>query len=219
MRYRRVITLGLSLVCFFSAGSSYGQSQSQSQPRPFELTPYGAFSIGGEFSDTDLDITASLDDSESFGLLFNIRAEANTQWEILYSKQNTSATFKGAQSPTQDIDIDAHYLQAGGTYLGDGKAARPYLAATIGATHFDVSTPGFNSDSFFSFSIGTGLQVRPHDRLGLRLEARVFGTFVQSDSKLFCLSNPGNMMAGCAITVSGEVLWQAQAMAGLVFRF
>ena len=208
-------TIALAMNCFVALE----QASAQSQPGPFELTPYGAFSIGGEFSDVELDTTASLVDSESFGILLDIRAEGNTQWEILYSKQDTLAMFSAPQTAAQDIDVDVHYLQAGGTYLGDGKNARPFLAATIGATHFSVNTSGFSSDTFFSFSIGTGLQIRPHDRLGFRLEARLFGTFVQSDSNLFCLSNPGNLVAGCAITVNGEVLWQTQAMAGLVFRF
>ena len=115
--------------------------------------------------------------------------------------------------------MNVHYLQAGGTYQGDGDTFRPYLAATIGATHFDVKTAGFDSDTFFSFSLGPGLQFRPNERLGLRLEVRAFGTLVRSDSALFCVSNPGGGSAGCAITVAGEVLWQIQTMAGVVFRF
>ena len=67
--------------------------------------------------------------------------------------------------------------------------------------------------------IGTGLQIRPNDRLGLRLEARAFGTLIKSGSSLFCVSDPAGGNAGCAITVTGEVLWQIQTMAGIVFRF
>ena len=112
-----------------------------------------------------------------------------------------------------------HYVQGGGTYQGDGELVRPYLAATIGVAHFDVATDGYDSETFFSFSIGGGLQFWPNNRLGVRLEGRAFGTLVRSDSDLFCVSDPGNGTAGCAISVSGEVLWQFQAMAGVVFRF
>lgn len=214
----RVELLKIIALTFVSVASGE-QVIAQTKAGDFELTPFGAFSIGGEFSDVDVETTANLEDSGSIGLIFDIRAEANTQWEFLYSMQDTSAMFSGTQVSAQDVDVDVHYLQAGGTYLGDGRVARPYLAATIGATHFDVNTPGFQDDTFFSFSIGTGLQIRPNERLGIRLEARLFGSLVQSDSDLFCVSNPGNGVAGCAIVVSGDVLWQTQAIAGMVFRF
>jgi len=187
------------------------------EPGNIEITPYGAYSFGGSFSDAEQGVSADLDDSESFGLIINFRQSAITQWEVLYSKQATSADLSGVQ--VGDIDVDAHYLQGGGTYQGDGEKVRPYLAATIGATHFDVRSGGYESDTFFSFSLGPGLQIWPNERLGLRLEARVFGTLVQSGSGIFCLSDPGNAGTGCAITVNGEILWQTQAMAGIVFRF
>jgi opacity protein-like surface antigen len=183
----------------------------------FEMTPYAAYSFGGKFSDAGEATTASLQDSESVGLLLNLRNDANTQWEVLYSRQATSATLRGAQ--TGELDIDVHYLQVGGTYQGEGGRVRPYLAATIGATHFDVRSGGYDSDTFFSFSLGPGLQIRPSERLGLRLEARAFGSLVRSGSDIFCLSDPASMTSACAITVSGEVLWQTQVMAGIVFRF
>jgi hypothetical protein len=188
-------------------------------PGQFEITPYGAFSLGGTFNDADGNISASLDDSESFGLLLNFREASNTQWEVLYSRQSTLASIDESQGGNIDVDLDIHYLQGGGTYQGGGDKVRPYLAATIGVAHIDVKSGGYDSDSFFSFSLGPGLQIFPNERFGIRLEARVFGTLVRSGSDLFCISDPGNSMAGCAIIVNGEVMWQTQLMAGLVFRF
>ena len=194
-------------------------TNAQSDVKHFELTPYGAYSIGGTFTDVDTDVEAELQDSGSFGLLFDIRHSGNTQWEILYSQQSTDADITGRTTGDESVDMTVHYLQAGGTYQGEGEVARPYLAATIGAAHYDIKTAGFDSDTFFSFSIGPGLQIRPNDRLGIRLEARLFGTLLRSDSDLFCVSDPANEIASCAIAVSGDVLWQVQAMAGVVFRF
>ena len=208
----RIVTICLAVLLSSTAGA-------QSDPGQFEITPYGAYSFGGTFNDSESDVSVSLKDSGSFGLILDFRDSANTQWEILYSLQNTDASVSGIATVTEDLDIDVHYLQAGGTYQGDGDKVRPYLAATVGAAHFDVKSDGFSSDTFFSFSLGPGLQIRPNDRLGLRLEARVFGTLVKSGSDLFCVSDPAGGTAGCAITITGEVLWQFQAMAGLVFRF
>jgi hypothetical protein len=77
--------------------------------------------------------------------------------------------------------------------------------------------PGLNSETFWSFSIGAGLQIRPSDRLGIRLEARAWGTLIESDTTLFCLS--GVQGASCGIRMDGRVLWQLETIAGIVVRF
>jgi len=191
----------------------------QTAPGNIELTPYGAYSLGGTFNDIESDASAALQDSGNFGLLLNVRQAANTQWEIIYSQQNTDTEITGLPTANEVHETTVHYLQGGGTYQGAGETVRPYLAATVGLAHFDVTTDGYDSETYFAFSIGTGLQFWPNNRLGVRLEARAFGSLVRSDSDLFCISDPGNDTAGCAITVTGEVLWQFQALAGIVFRF
>ncbi len=188
---------------------------SQNDPGTIELTPYGAYSFGGTFKDEDTATEAELQDSGSFGLIFDYQQKDNTQIEVIYSLQRTDADVSGTTIP----NVNMHYLQIGGTYLFDQGKVLPFMSATLGGTHIDVDTEGFGSDTFFSFSIGGGLQIAPSSRLGLRLEARAFGTMLRSGSTIFCLSDPGNGTAGCAITVSGDILWQFQTMAGIVFRF
>ena len=85
---------------------------------------------------------------------------------------------------------------------------RPYLAATLGAARITPRLSGLGDDSFWSFSIGTGLQIRPTARFGIRLEARAWGTLIDSDTRLFCRS--GVQVAGCAIRLDGRVLWQIE---------
>lgn len=181
----------------------------------FEITPYGAYSFGGTFTDIESSTEVKLQDSAAFGLLLNFRQTPDTQWEILYSLQNTEAREQGV--PIADVDV--HYLQGGGTYQFDSGRVRPFMSATIGGTHIDAESDGLGSDTFFGFSIGGGLQIAPTSRIGLRLEARAFGTLVRSGSSIFCVSDPGGGTAGCAINVAGQVLWQLQTMAGVVFRF
>jgi opacity protein-like surface antigen len=183
----------------------------------FELTPFGAYRFGGEFDVTGTDSTLGLADSPSYGLLMNFRQHANTQWEILYSRQQTDASAIGAPVNSSALDVDIHTLQGGGTYQGDGDTVRPYLAATLGGTHMKTSSEGAQSDTFFSFSLGVGLQIRPNDRLGLRLEARSYGILTDSKTDLFCATGPDQNI--CAIRIDGTVLWQLETMVGIVFRF
>lgn len=191
----------------------------QSEPGRVELTPYGAYSHSGTFSDTESEKSGRLKDSGNFGLLLDIREDSNTQWEIIYSQQSTEVDVTDPSIGNTVLDMNVHYLLGGGTVQGDGDKVRPYLTFTVGAAYYDVKTDGYDSDTFFAMSIGTGLQIRPNDRLGLRLEARLFGTFVSSDSSLFCVSDPGGGSAGCAISVAADVLWQLQTIVGVVFRF
>jgi hypothetical protein len=147
----------------------------------------------------------------------NLRAEPHTQYELIYSHQQTD--FDSSDLPAPDINtgVNVDYLQLGGIVMGDGNIARPYLVATVGATRFDPDDAAFNSDIFFSFSIGGGMKMWPKERFGLRLEGRFYGTVLDSDSYIFCKSDSDG--AACLIQTSSEVLWQWEMMAGAVFRF
>lgn len=182
-----------------------------------EITPYGGYRFGGTFEDETASRSIELDDRGSVGLIVDLRESANTQWEVLYSRQDTAADTAGLPGLDPATDVDVHYLQLGGTYQGDGERARPYLALTLGGTHFEPRTAGLDGDTFWSFSVGAGLQLLPAERLGVRLEARAFGTLVESDSSLFCTSGPEG--GTCAIAVDGRMLWQLEVFAGLAFRF
>ena len=189
----------------------------QTETSRFELTPFAGITFGGEFEDMTSDNSLALDDNASFGLILDIRESANTQWEILYSRQATQADTTGLLIGDTSLDLDVHYIHGGGTYLGDGDRARPFLAATIGATHFEPGLADFDSETFFSFSIAAGLHLRPNDRLGIRLEARAYGTLLESDTELFCQTGPNENI--CVIVSEGTLLWQFQTLAGFVFRF
>ena len=208
--FKRIYIVGIFLSC---SVSTFAQEQSFS----FEITPFGGYRYGGEFKETDRNFSIDLDDGESFGLILNARHSHNTQWEILYSRQETSANTTGLGLSDPKLDITIEYLQAGGTYLWDGDTVRPFLAATLGVSQVDITTPGYDSDSFFSFSLGLGFQVAPTNRLGLRLEARGYGTLLDSSSDLFCEFGPSNNI--CVVRIDGTIMWQVEALAGIVFRF
>ena len=184
-----------------------------------ELTPFAGYRFGGTFDVVDSDASYELTDSPSYGLILDIRQKKNqsTQLEILYSRQETDALFSAALPDDPDIDVELQFLQIGGTYQGSGDKFRPYLAATIGGTHIATNGEGKSSDTFWSGSIGGGLQIAPNSRVGIRLEARFYGTLISSNSALFCGSGPE--AAGCALSIDGKILSQFETMVGVVFRF
>jgi opacity protein-like surface antigen len=201
----------------FLAAASQGQELGGNEIPRFSLTPFGGYTFGGEFKDEDDSLTVEVDDAAHFGLIFNIRESQNTQWEIFYARQETEADTSEVSATQPVVDIDVQYLHLGGTYVADGNRARPFLAAGIGGTRFDPGPLTFESENFFSFGIGAGWQLQPTDRLGLRLEGRLLGTFLRSDSALFCETGPDENV--CAIVANSEMYWQLQTSLGVVFRF
>lgn len=182
-----------------------------------ELTPFGAYRFGGSFSLDDASGSYDLDDSPAAGLIVNWRHRDNTRWEVFYARQNTNAEFDSVTVNDPRVDLTTHVLQLGGTYQGDGDQVRPYLAATLGGTHIRVRSRGSESDTFLSGSVGIGLLFRPEARIGARLEARAYGTLVDSGTDLLCRTGPDLNI--CALRIEGDMLWQVDTFAGFVIRF
>lgn len=192
-------------------------ANAQERSYNFELTPFGAARFGGTVDVRDSDESWEFDDSSSFGLILNWRHSGETMWEVLYSKQQTDAEFSAAGPDDQPVDIDLQVLQLGGTYQFEGNKAIPYLAATLGGTHARARANGSESDTFWSGSIGGGVLISPSTRVGLRIEARYYGSLASSSTDLFCSSGPEG--GGCAVRIEGDLLSQFEAFVGVVFRF
>jgi len=189
----------------------------QAQEAATEITAFGAYRFGGTFEEDESDASYELNDSPSFGLILNFRHKDPTQWEIFYSQQRTEAEFSGATVNDPEVDIDLHVLQLGGTYQFEGEVARPYLAFTLGGTHVRTRSAESRSDTFFSGSIGVGMKFLPTSRVGIRVEARAYGTLVSSSTDLFCSTGPDLNL--CAIRLEGRMLSQVETFAGVTIRF
>lgn len=204
----RLTILMTSLIC--------GQSFAQSDAGPAELTVFAGLGFGGTFQ-TESEIDIKLDDDSSLGIIFDYEEGPDTQWEVLYLRQDTAADTSALFTSQPSIDTEIQYLQGGGTFRGSGNRLRPYLAGTVGLTHIDPVGGNTRSDTFWSISIGVGAQLRPSKRLGFRLEGRVFGTLVDSNSAIYCGSASGGSQ--CLFTLHGDVLWQSYVFAGVTSRF
>ena len=182
-----------------------------------EFTLFGAYRFGGTIDVMDSNSLYEAQDSSSLGLIWNHRHETNTQWEVFYSQQKTEVELIGPALADPIVDVDLYTLQLGGTYLWEGDAIRPYLAATVGGTHIKSDSGNGDSDTFLSGSIGVGFKIQPGERLGFRFEARAHGVLLRDSTKLFCQTGPD--LNVCAIEIQGDWLGQIETFAGIVFRF
>ena len=214
MQYLVFVVLGLLLA---APVSGLAQQPTTVQPARLEVTPFVGLRLGGTFTDETSGRKLELDDGLSAGILLNWRDSSRTEWEIGWSHQATKVSGVDNMPAAAEFDIDIDYLQIGGTYLGNGKMAKPYMVATLGAAFLDPVASDFGSDTFFAFSIGGGVKLFPERRFGLRLEGRFYGTVIDSDSKIFCSSSP--QASGCLISTKGEVIWQWEMLVGGIVRF
>lgn len=182
----------------------------------YEITPFAGYRFGGSFEDDETGEEFDVDDDAAYGLIVNLAAEANTQWEFGWSRSETAVDVPSVNGSPGKLDLDIDYFQAGGTYLWDGKRAQPFMVATLGAAHLNPGGSG-DSETYFAFSIGGGWRLFPTERFGVRVEGRFYGTVLDSDSDVFCRTGPDNNQ--CLIESSAEILWQWQMFAGASFRF
>lgn len=183
----------------------------------FELTPFIGYRIGGSIEDADTGESVDLNANGAYGLIVNIREQANTQYEFGWSHQDTSVDLLDLNGDPGKLELAIDFFQIGGTYLWEGNVARPFLVATIGAAHYRPRSGDGDADTFFAFTIGGGWKLWPTRRFGLRLEGRYYGTLMASDTSIFCSSAPDN--SGCLIKTRGKLLSQWEITAGGAFRF
>jgi opacity protein-like surface antigen len=183
------------------------------QDRHWEITPFGGHQWGGDFTDVDGDVNMEFDETSTYGLMVDIDWDWNTQLEFYFSRQETELRIdEGGYPSTALFDVDVNYLHFGGTYFWDYGSVKPYIVATMGLTYLDPDVSGGDSETDLSFGIGGGVKFMATDWIGLRLDGRALGTFVDSRGSVFC----GN---GCTVYFESDMFWQYQVTAGLVLRF
>ena len=130
----------------------WARSAAQGPPSRFEITPYAAYRIGGEFepqSDPDeADANGrgfELDEGNAEGLILDIRTSAgDSQWEVLYAHQDTQLETQPSFAGGPMLDIDVSHIQFGGTYLFEDNSASvvPFIALTAGLARFEPELHG-----------------------------------------------------------------------------
>jgi opacity protein-like surface antigen len=215
---------GLVLFCLGTVGAGVTHAQGgmppneEQGPWSWEVTPFVGYRMGGDFDLTGSTSTnrVDLDDHGSFGLAVNLfPAAKNESYELFYSRQQASVA---KSSPLAPFGLNVEYLHLGGTLLlNDELPVAPYVVGGLGLTRFSPRTGDAGDDSHFSMSLGAGVKVPVTKRFGVRLEARGYVTFVNSDSAFFCVSDTQG--ASCAVHMKSNAFIQYELLAGAAFAF
>lgn len=191
--------------------AQYGRSAT------FEITPFAGYRLGGDVDLQGSTAGVDLDDHGSFAIALGLRADSESQYELFYSRQETKLAPNAALGP---LGVDVEYLHAGGTLVLDNEHAyQPYIVGGLGFTRFSPGSnaSGARDDSRFSVSLGAGMRFPVTQHFGLRLEARGYLTFIDTDSAFFCASSAAGGV--CAIRTSGSTFVQYDLLLGAAFNF
>jgi hypothetical protein len=207
-------TLPLAL----AALAALAASGSTAAAAPFaELTPFAGYRVGNDLQTTGQDGTTSADprDGNGWGLDFGLYRDAESFYELLYSRRDAGLD---SATGTGSVDLRIEYLHFGGTLLfPQPRGYAGYLSMTLGMTRFGASAGGYGSDSKLSGSLGGGVRFFMGERLAATVGVRGYLTMVDSDTELVCISAGG--AAECLVKSSGRSFFEAEAQAGVTFRF
>lgn len=178
-----------------------------------EITPLGGTQGGGSVTHIASGESLQLQDAAIEGVIIGWPLNHEQEMELYYSRQSTRLQSNNPAIPQSDLlALDIHTLQIGGTVLSEPvHQLRGFLSGGLGITHYAPALSGANSETRASMSLGIGAKWMPTKNIGLRLEARGYGTLFNSTTSIFC-------SGGCTLSVSGDLLSQYALFAGLVIR-
>lgn len=176
----------------------------------YEITPFVGWRTSSSLEEETTGATIDLKETDSFGFIASLKKDADTHYDFLFSRQSTELQSSASPTITESLRID--YYQIGGTVFYDADKLNPFITGGLGATHFSPADNRLSSTTRFSLSVGGGLRFPLSRNVGLRLEARGYGTVVSSGGAILC-------SGGCVAQFKGSLFMQFEASAGLSIAF
>jgi hypothetical protein len=178
-----------------------------------EVAPFAGYRFGGGFFEHITGYPVDLDGAPSLGVALDVPLPNGFQVEGLFTHQHAHVLVPARLGrPAASWPVSVDHWQAGGLQEYGGDRLRPFLTGTLGLTRFAAMD---DSEIRFTLGAGGGLKVFPTRHVGLRLDGRVFATFIDADARLGACAPTGR----CLLFFDADVLWQADFTAGVVFRF
>jgi hypothetical protein len=196
-------------------------AQEQPEPKPlrFDFTPFIGYRTSMSFP-VEPHVTGTnprvvLDASPSYGASFGLRLkDENDLVEIRWARQDSYVHAEDItpQLPRQRVILDQFH----GDFSYEAPIedwaswARPYVLASVGATHASSSTN--ISFTRFSFGIGAGIRFYASRHLGFKIQAEWLPVLVDPNVAFIC-------GAGCIVHAGGTACSQGEVFVGTMLRF
>jgi hypothetical protein len=177
----------------------------------YGITPMLGWRTSSSLEDTNTGESIDLKETSSYGIILSMKQKRDSNYDFLFSRQDTELQPSTSTSTPTSLRFDYYHL--GGTVFYEHDDLHPFVSGGLGVTHISPANDIFSSQTKFSLSIGGGLMFPLSQSIGLRLEARGYGTVVDSDGSILCANG------ACVAKFKGSLFMQFEALAGLSFAF
>lgn len=218
-RRSAIVTLFLAIPLVPTAAQRGLRPAAPRAPEPrAELSAMVTYQWGGSFNTTRGRL--SLDATENFAGVLNMRLRPGAKGELYYSYQPTTLRLESVPGVPQTVaPMNVHYFQVGGRYEPPmpGRLA-PFIVVTAGATLFDAGRNAaggdYGSEWEFGFRFAGGGTAWLTSRIGLRGEVALLLPIMWTGGGFLCGAG------GCYTTLTGgTAIAQGTAGGGLSIAF
>jgi hypothetical protein len=196
------------------------RAQQQAEPKPlrFDFTVFLGYRTSMSFPVephvTGMNPRVVLDASPSYGVSFGARPREEDLVEIRWARQDSyvHSVDITPQPPRQRLILDQFHGDFSHEPLVEDwpSWAKPFVLASVGATHVSSST-NLNFTRF-SFGIGGGIRFYASRHFGFKIQAEWLPVVTDPQVAFIC-------GGGCVVHVSGTVASQGEVLAGPILRF
>jgi len=192
----------------------------------FEISPYAGVRTAGSFRGEDQTVSFNIQSAPTFGVFADYMITRQLAAELLWGHESSTVDKKSASltdgglEPSDEVpdgelfDLGIDYFQGGIRFDGGNEKYTPYVAAGFGLTRFNPDVAGASSVNKFGFSLGAGINAYLTDRIGVRFDARAFGTRAgDRQEDLAC------GVFGCVSFERSSTFWQSHFVGALIIRF
>ena len=193
-----------------------------------ELSPFAGIRTAGSFRGDQQLISYNVQSAPTFGVFADYMVTKQLAVEALWTHAGSSVdkfTASLNSTPTDEniteevpdgkiFDLGVDYVQGGVRFDGGNEKYNPYVAAGAGLTRFSPDVSDVSAVNKFGFSLAAGITAHLTDRIGVRFDARAFGTRAgDRQEDLAC------GVFGCVSFTTASTFWQSHFVGALMIRF
>jgi hypothetical protein len=200
---RQVACLVILLVC---------ASPDVALAQTFEIAPLAGYRFGNDLFELAANRSVDTDGAPAVGVAVNVAMWNGLSFEGMVTRQKASVVGQtdAFTPPTRVRVVVDQYFAGGRQDFGTGRA-RPFLTGLLGLTRYAADG---DNEIRFAVSGGGGVHLALQRHLGVRLDSRVFSTFVDVDTHGAACGG-----RGCLVGLHVNVAWQVEFTAGLAAMF
>jgi hypothetical protein len=177
-----------------------------------EIEPLAGYRFGGDLFEFATDRLLDIDGAPVVGAVVNVPLGQGLLFEAQYTHQQAHIVIPGGSlaAPARWHAVADQWLAGGCQEFGTSRV-RPFLTGLLGLTRFAVAG---DNEVRFTVGAGGGVKLPVQRRLGVRLDGRVFTTFVDADAqRVVCVTG------ACLVNLHVTAVWQMEFTAGLFVVF